>query len=307
MTLDYRQALDDLNARIPPGYVEPWWTENSHTWEDLILDDGTVDPDFTLKTGAGGLVAWYAQLMMERLQAYFDSDECSAETEHQLRHEFPYGGAERWVPKYGDEFSAFCVDISPLTVVHAGALVDLITKIGLRAADIRSVVMWGGSFGSQSRILRLLQPDVTEYVIDLPIASILQYDYLRHVFGDDRAQLIVNDDDPLIEHGTNLVPLPNLHRIPRGHDVFIATHSLNESPVDAQRYIVEHNWFDARYLDLAYGPNPSFSMESHDHFDRLFRELCANHPSEGVIDDGWTPSAQRGAVERIIDRGAVGS
>lgn len=303
--LSYTQALTDLNGRIPPGFVEPWWTANSRGWEDLILDDDTIDPDFTLKTGAGGLVAWYTELMMERLVAYFDSEQCSVETEQQLRHEFPYGGAERWVPKYGQEFTTFCADISPLTVVHAGAFVDLITKIGLRAADIHSVVMWGGSFGSQSRILRFLQPDVTEYVIDLPIASILQYDYLRHVFGDTRAQLIVNDDDQLIEHGTNLVPLPNLHRIPRGHDLFIATHSLNECPVEAQSYVTDHNWFDARYLDLAYGPNPSFSPASINHFDRLFRSLCTNHPSEGVTNDGWTPSDQRGAVERIIDRGEV--
>lgn len=140
---------------------------------------------------------------------------------------------------------------SPTTIVDAYNLFMAFRKAKIDISNVEAVVQWGGGFGNQSRIMRTWGLK-TEYLIDLPLASVLQYEYLRHAFGEEAVNLIRNERDSVMEGRINLVPLPFRDVVPDA-PMFIALHSLNESTSIAQDYVVyDRNWFGAESCLLAW-------------------------------------------------------
>lgn len=144
--------------------------------------------------------------------------------------------------------------VSPTTISDAHMLFTVFSNTGIDLKQVDSLVQWGGGFGNHSRIMRTWGLK-TEYVIDLPLASALQYEYLRNNFGEEAVHLVKSESDEVKEGRINLVPLPYRNVVPDG-SMFMALHSLNESTPAAQDYVVhEKKWFGAKDCFLAWTPD----------------------------------------------------
>ena len=121
------------------------------------------------------------------------------------------------------------------------------------AADTRTVIEWGGGYGSQARMfLRLNPAEVTYVIVDLPLLTSLQSLYLSVVVGPEWVH-VVDSPAASVQHGkVNLVPVSLLDSQELSGDLFISTWALSESSDYAQDYVAENEWFGCRRLLLAY-------------------------------------------------------
>lgn len=139
------------------------------------------------------------------------------------------------------------LNVSPTTIVQVRAI--FLAHADSPFIKLDGLVHWGAGIGNHSRILRLMGLK-TEYIIDLPVATAVQYEYLSHVFPGE--VILVDGTTELEEGKINIVPLPFVDRVP-DQELFIALHSLNESTVEAQKMVVEdRKWFGAKNCFLSW-------------------------------------------------------
>lgn len=122
---------------------------------------------------------------------------------------------------------------------------------GVALEDFRTVVEWGGGYGNLAKIFRRAQSQSATYIIiDMPVFNCLQWLYLASIFGEKEVQLLLHPDDRIIESRINLVPVWMAEDLMTRADLFISTWALNESSTQAQRAVVERNWYGAPHLLL---------------------------------------------------------
>lgn len=168
----------------------------------------------------------------------------------------------------------------PAVIVHAAALAELADEMGLDFRPLKRVLVWGAGFGSQLLVLSKFT-DAELIAVDLPICLWVQERYCA-------------------DHGiaATFVQLEDIDEID-SVDLFVATHSLSECPVALQDHVADDlEFFDARYLVLAYGENPSFSDEVNENFHTLFTDLRSTYPS---VSTSIGSVGRQG--ERMFDRG----
>ncbi|HTZ05342.1 MAG TPA: hypothetical protein VMB53_06265 [Gaiellaceae bacterium] len=115
-------------------------------------------------------------------------------------------------------------------------------------ASVASVVEWGGGYGALCRAWRLLG-GATYTILDLPIASCLQWLFLASVLGEDAVVLHDAPGEPVLGL-VNLMPADP--SAPVSADVFVSTWALSESPPELQDAVAAGGFFGARHLLLAY-------------------------------------------------------
>jgi len=123
---------------------------------------------------------------------------------------------------------------------------------GRRISDARTVVEWGGGFGSLMRLLvRLHGGEPTCVMLDTPVFAALQWLYLSSVLGEDRVAL--HDAAPVVPLAgrVNVVPIGLAADLHVDADLFVSMWALNESTSAAQDQVCERNWFGAPALLLA--------------------------------------------------------
>ncbi|MGV0836592.1 hypothetical protein [Mycolicibacterium thermoresistibile] len=123
---------------------------------------------------------------------------------------------------------------------------------GRRLRDARTVVEWGGGFGSLMRLLvRLHGGTPTCVLIDTPVFSALQWLYLSAVLGEYR--VVLHDTAPVrpVDGRIHVVPIGLVENLDVHADLFISNWALNESMPVAQRFVANRNWFGAEALLLA--------------------------------------------------------
>jgi hypothetical protein len=126
---------------------------------------------------------------------------------------------------------------------------------GVDAAAVSSVVEWGGGYGNLARLIARAaelrgQRPPTYWIVDTPLLCMLQWMYLRTVFGSARVQMIGNEGAAPREGAFNILPVGLVERVrPRG-ELFVSTWALSESSVYAQD-LVARDWFGAGRLLLA--------------------------------------------------------
>lgn len=126
-------------------------------------------------------------------------------------------------------------------------------------SSINTVVEVGGGYGNMAKIFKNINPHSTYIILDVPIFSCIQAVYLKTIFGADSVNISHGDDIRIINGKINLIPLNknSLHLINENisnikPDIFISTWALSESNDLMQQYIKDCDYFESRYLLLAY-------------------------------------------------------
>ena len=262
--MNYREIVAELDAQIPDGWVDPTWQRNlSEMEQELLLDDGALDPDFVAITsrfcGSDGseTEAWRPHVEKRALKSPFPTAD-------------------------------------GLTIMQSSAFAELAEKIGMDFGSLGGVLVWGGGYGSQLAILKRLAPQATIIAVDIPISLVAQLEYC-----DQQGLPTSWAPEGKCEPGAiNFVPLSGVAAVPHV-DFFVATHSLSECPVALQNYVAhDRDWFDARYLMLAHAPNAFFNEDVFGNFDQLFQGFERQYPSAFCESEDWANPG-----ERIFDRG----
>lgn len=175
-------------------------------------------------------------------------------------------GSTDWAWTRSEELREYENEISPITATIAASLVSSFKELKINFSDLKSVVHWGPGSGNYTLVMRHLGARHTEYLIDIPLVSVMQYEFLSKSFkefGYGEVNFITSEEDEIIEGVPNIVPLPFIHKVPQGHDIFMAFHSLNESSIDSQEYVIrEKNWFNSDLCLLSWTENLMENIDS---------------------------------------------
>lgn len=208
-------------------------------------------------------------------------------------HDPKWGGLAEW--KRMESLPVPDLPVSPTLIDKSRNLATNLAANDVNLSDLTSVVHWGGGIGLQTMMMRWWGAIHTEYILDLPAMSAVQYEYLRHNL-DEPVHLAL---DRCIEGQINVVPLSRIELVPQNHDMFLALHSLNESSPYAQSYVVDTlDWFNADKLVLSWTPDhPMFSGS--EKWMNLVRELEGSgrivslQAARGILRSDWDGDVQR--------------
>lgn len=131
--------------------------------------------------------------------------------------------------------------------------VRFLDKTQCNLNQINTVVEWGGGYGNMAKTFKRLKPAPSTYiVIDLPLFSSIQWLYLATIFGKENINLLQSPKDAIRIGKINLMPVCFVadHKI--NADLFISTWALSESSGYSQEYVINHKWFNAKHILLAY-------------------------------------------------------
>ena len=120
--------------------------------------------------------------------------------------------------------------------------------LNISISDLNYIAEFGGGYGNMARLVRMMVPDVTYLIIDLPIFLLIQYAYLETVLGAGICNFIVRKDQPLKEAKINLMVSQSTYSVDHVFDMFISTLALSESTRMAQQAVFEAGFFGADYL-----------------------------------------------------------
>ena len=241
-------------------YVEDAWIRMSNNGRDYINSDGTMPKDWLLSPlksdSFESFFGWWGWMLYPQENYHLLCESIDLSKIKEASHP----GLSRWkdaswIGSRGHDLSGYLDQISPITAATVHNIVSLFDHVN----SFGSVVHWGPGSGNYTLMMRHLGATHTEFLIDLPLVSLMQYDFLRRSFEDfgyGDVNLITSKDDQLIEGGVNIVPLPFVDNVPQDHDLFIAFHSLSESSVAAQNYVIsDRSWFGADMLALSWNDN----------------------------------------------------
>jgi len=148
---------------------------------------------------------------------------------------------------------------------HLYHLAKLGEELGLDINNINSYTELGGGYGNMAKIAKRINPDATYTIIDIPIFIFIQYVYLSTLLGKDSV-VIFDGTKGIIPHKVNLIPLDEelikkFIDLKQTSDIFISTWALSESNQVTQSLVRDNNYFNAKYLLLAYQQaNSSFQF-----------------------------------------------
>lgn len=248
--------LDELEQ--PPEWrelVEEWWLDQCQDVRALI--ELGLREDFLMHT------VWEPpRLSREDHYSLFgkfgithqryehwreDYDEASSYADLSVVRDPEWGGLGRWREMERFPPPDDGIPFSPTMVYKSAVLARNLHVNNVDLKSLSTVVHWGGGIGLQTLLMRWWGATHTEYLIDLPAMSVIQYEYLGHNLGWDQVHLA---DTEVKEGVVNVVPLSRLHLVPDECDMFLSLHAISESSVAAQNYVVERNWFGADKIVL---------------------------------------------------------
>lgn len=151
------------------------------------------------------------------------------------------------------------------TIHHLYHLAKFSTELKIDLKEIQSYVELGGGYGNLAKITKKINPDITFTIIDIPIFSFIQYTYLTAIFGKEHV-VFFDKNVGIIPKKINLVTLDEsiieeFSRLKYSPDVFLSTWALSESNQATQTFVRNNNYFNAKYLLLAYQKaNDSFEF-----------------------------------------------
>ena len=174
----------------------------------------------------------------------------------------------RYIQQYGkNEISHFLIEdgignpflnslkkcSSFVRIQHIYHLVKYCNETGNKISDINSINEWGGGYGDMATILARLNTNLTYTIIDHSYMSALQYIYAASVLKSTDRLNIVPYGGNIKKGYINFVSLNNLD-INRDYsaEMFISTFALTESNENSLDTVINHNFFNADKILIAY-------------------------------------------------------
>lgn len=239
------EAIKSHNLKKTDKFVTPLWKKYNSRLEKRFLPyppfSFIEDPDIllTLFTTSGGdwlnseLVYLEKKLPRKILKNLLEEDYV--------------GDPLLWDTKYLTSHTA---------VHHLYHFIKFLDTTKTKNNEIKTIVEWGGGYGSMVRILKKYLSKKTTYImIDTPLFSCLQWLYLATIFGEKDVNLLLNKTDKIKEGKINLVSLGLLESLNIKADLFISTWALSESDKYSQDFVLKKNWFNAKHLLIAFNDN----------------------------------------------------
>ena len=141
-------------------------------------------------------------------------------------------------------------------VHHLTHLIYLEELCHINLSKIEVFIEFGGGYGSMTDLVKRLNPNMTQIVIDFPIMLLVQYYYLLFKYGESDVNLIKDSKDKIIEGKINLIPVnlvENFDIEKLCPNIFCATWSLSEANKYTQnKFIKNYNFFNAGYVFYGY-------------------------------------------------------
>ena len=138
-------------------------------------------------------------------------------------------------------------------IIHQAYHMVMWMSKGRTAVLPKRVVEFGGGFGAFARLYYLMGVSPTYVIVDVPIMSCIQYEYLSCVLGLDR--VVLNSNGDKIEEGKiNIVPLSI---VIEGRirdlfcDMFVSNWALSECPKICQEMVSSRGFFGAKNFLMA--------------------------------------------------------
>lgn len=123
-------------------------------------------------------------------------------------------------------------------------------------SKINSIIEWGGGYGNFAKLwmrrFRKLNPNLSYTIIDSSLFIAIQWLYLSSILGKESVNIVTIDNPNIIEGKINLVPLAVLRKTKLSCDLFVSTWGLSESAKEAQDYVVNKRWFDAKHILIGF-------------------------------------------------------
>jgi len=104
---------------------------------------------------------------------------------------------------------------------------------GMSIKDIKSIVEYGGGYGCMARLIKKINPDVRYTIIDLPIMTDIQREYLK---GYD----------------VNFVSLDKIESFKGRYEMFLSTWAFTECTNELYDFIISKKFYNAKKFLIAY-------------------------------------------------------
>ena len=117
----------------------------------------------------------------------------------------------------------------------------------------KSIIEFGGGYGSMSRVIKKINSAITYTIIDLPELLAIQYIYLGSLFSEDFINIVNAENPKILKGNINLVASDFVidGNINLSAESFISTWAITECPEFLQKFILESNFFNAKNILLA--------------------------------------------------------
>ena len=144
-------------------------------------------------------------------------------------------------------------------------------------ADIRMIVELGGGYGCLARVTKMVLPETTYIILDLPECLAIQSLYLKATLSN--VHIVVHTKIPeKFEKGViHLVPIFCIHDLNLKTDIFISTAALSETPATLQKIVVEKRFFNAQSAYLTGQLNRWGSQYNFEHQAVIFNGMRASY------------------------------
>ena len=143
---------------------------------------------------------------------------------------------------FGDPYLCDFFPLASPNTINKGYHLSLMKRhLDVFVDDLDFIMDFGGGYGNFCRIAHILGFSGRFVIVDFPDMHIIQRDYLNHSLPKTSSHRIeyVSVSDAVS------------CAIPEDRTLFVATHSLNETPLDA-RYEIEEFLYSFRHLLIAY-------------------------------------------------------
>lgn len=229
------------HAEIGP-FETPFWRRTNAALERVLLPVPPID--FLTNRLIANTMFMSAGGSLLREQIGYVENRLSTERLHEVLEEDLVGRPLLQVQAYRSSHNS---------VHHLYHLMRFQAATKADWASIRTVVEWGGGYGSLAKIfLRLVDRPATYVIIDTPLFAAVQWLYLASVLGEDSVTVRLGPDGALVADKINLMSVAHAEHLQVRPDLFVSTWALSESSRSAQLLVAERLWFGAPHLLLAF-------------------------------------------------------
>lgn len=272
MQQEYRLLSEQFNTQDTNRFMHPYWQQQKQKMKALI--EGKEDPNFLLKEPISGPMLRNEWSKTQDYEVVY------------LQHCIKDATRQFILPFHDVQFGGLTLKCNEFNCsINALGQLFFFTKLIERTKfeNLNTIVELGGGYGCLARVVKMIKPDTTYIVFDLPEYLAIQSLYLRSTLT---SKVIVHKKIPTdFEKGTiHLLPIFILPNITINADLFISTAALSETPETVQRMVIDKKFFNATSTYLTGQLNKwgvEYNFEHHKLiFDSMnsFYKLCFAQP-----------------------------
>lgn len=238
MQQEYQALSESFNNQNINTFMHPYWQNQKQNMANLIR--GNADQHFLLKGPISGPMVRSEWCKTQDYEVVHLQN-CIKNSTRQLIQLFKdteFGG----LPFKCKEFNCS---------INALGQLFFFTKI-LERNDFnnpKTIVEIGGGYGCLARVTKMIKPNTTYIILDLPEYIAIQSLYLRSTLIDNTVNVHKKTPNYFKPGQIHLVPVFLINDININADIFISTAALSETPEAVQKIVVDKKFFNA---DSAY-------------------------------------------------------